>query len=42
MMAWSAAWRRESFYFTTTTGNSATLFREFGRLANWWGCPWDW
>ena len=27
----------ESFYFTTTTGNSATLFREFGRLATWWG-----
>ena len=27
----------ESFYFTTTTGNSATLFREFGRLASWWG-----
>jgi sarcosine oxidase subunit alpha len=27
----------ESFYFTTTTGNSATLFREFGRLAAWWG-----
>ena len=26
----------ESFYFTTTTGNSATLFREFGRLAAWW------
>lgn len=26
----------ESFYFTTTTGNSATLFREFGRLATWW------
>lgn len=26
-----------SFYFTTTTGNSATLFREFGRLATWWG-----
>ena len=29
----------ESFYFTTTTGNSATLFREFGRLATWWGLP---
>lgn len=29
----------ESFYFTTTTGNSATLFREFGRLATWWGIP---
>lgn len=27
----------EAFYFTTTTGNSATLFREFGRLATWWG-----
>jgi sarcosine oxidase, subunit alpha len=27
----------QSFYFTTTTGNSATLFREFGRLASWWG-----
>ena len=27
----------DSFYFTTTTGNSATLFREFGRLAAWWG-----
>ena len=27
----------ESFYFTTTTGNSATLFREFGRLATQWG-----
>jgi sarcosine oxidase, subunit alpha len=27
----------ESFYFTTTTGNSATLFREFGRLATLWG-----
>jgi sarcosine oxidase, subunit alpha len=27
----------ESFYFTTTTGNSVTLFREFGRLATWWG-----
>jgi len=26
----------ESFYFTTTTGNSAVLFREFGRLATWW------
>jgi sarcosine oxidase, subunit alpha len=26
----------ESFYFTTTTGNSATLFREFGRLSTWW------
>lgn len=29
----------ERFYFTTTTGNSATLFREFGRLATWWGLP---
>jgi len=29
----------ESFYFTTTTGNSATLFREFGRLASLWGMP---
>ncbi|HEY0766311.1 MAG TPA: glycine cleavage T C-terminal barrel domain-containing protein, partial [Steroidobacteraceae bacterium] len=29
----------ESFYFTTTTGNSATLFREFGRLAAWWELP---
>ena len=29
----------ESFYFTTTTGNSATLFREFGRLATWWRLP---
>jgi len=29
----------ERFYFTTTTGNSATLFREFGRLALWWGLP---
>lgn len=27
----------ESFYFTTTTGNSATLFREFGRLVTQWG-----
>ena len=27
----------ESYYFTTTTGNSATLFREFGRLATQWG-----
>ena len=27
----------DSFYFTTTTGNSATLFREFGRLATLWG-----
>lgn len=29
----------ESFYFTTTTGNSATLFREFGRLATLWRLP---
>lgn len=29
----------ETFYFTTTTGNSATLFREFGRLASLWGLP---
>ena len=29
----------ECFYFTTTTGNSATLFRELGRLAAWWGMP---
>jgi sarcosine oxidase, subunit alpha len=29
----------ERFYFTTTTGNSATLFREFGRFAVWWGLP---
>ena len=27
----------EHFYFTTTTGNSGTLFREFGRLATLWG-----
>jgi sarcosine oxidase subunit alpha len=27
----------EVFYFTTTTGNSATIFRELGRLATWWG-----
>jgi len=26
----------ERFYFTTTTGNSGTLFREFGRLVTWW------
>jgi sarcosine oxidase, subunit alpha len=30
---------QEAFYFTTTTGNSATLFREFGRLATWWDLP---
>jgi sarcosine oxidase subunit alpha len=29
----------QTFYFTTTTGNSATLFREFGRLATWWELP---
>ncbi len=29
----------DRFYFTTTTGNSGTLFREFGRLATWWGLP---
>ena len=27
------------FYFTTTTGNSAVIFRELGRLAAWWGMP---
>ena len=27
----------QTWYFTTTTGNSATLFRELGRLATWWG-----
>jgi sarcosine oxidase subunit alpha len=27
----------ELFYFTTTTGNSAAIFRELGRLATWWG-----
>jgi sarcosine oxidase, subunit alpha len=27
----------ETYYFTTTTGNSATVFRELGRLASWWG-----
>ncbi len=26
----------ESFYFTTTTGNSATIYRELGRLATQW------
>ena len=31
--------RAESFYFTTTTGNSGTLFREFGRLATMWRLP---
>jgi sarcosine oxidase subunit alpha len=29
----------EVFYFTTTTGNSAAIFRELGRLATWWGLP---
>ena len=29
----------EVFYFTTTTGNSATIFRELGRLAAWWAMP---
>jgi sarcosine oxidase subunit alpha len=29
----------EVFYFTTTTGNSAAIFRELGRLATWWGMP---
>jgi sarcosine oxidase, subunit alpha len=29
----------ERFYFTTTTGNSGTLFRELGRLATWWKMP---
>lgn len=29
----------EHYYFTTTTGNSGTLFREFGRLATWWRLP---
>jgi sarcosine oxidase subunit alpha len=28
---------QDVFYFTTTTGNSATIFRELGRLAAWWG-----
>ncbi len=30
---------QDVFYFTTTTGNSATIFRELGRLATWWGMP---
>ena len=30
---------QDVFYFTTTTGNSATIFRELGRLAAWWGMP---
>ena len=29
----------ELFYFTTTTGNSGTLYNEFGRLSSWWGIP---
>jgi len=29
----------EVFYFTTTTGNSAALFRELVRLATWWRMP---
>lgn len=29
----------EAFYFTTTTGNSAAIFRELGRLATWWAMP---
>jgi sarcosine oxidase subunit alpha len=29
----------ELFYFTTTTGNSATIYRELGRLAALWGLP---
>jgi sarcosine oxidase, subunit alpha len=29
----------EVFYFTTTTGNSATIYRELGRLATWWSLP---
>ena len=29
----------ERFYFTTTTGNSGTLFRELGRLATLWRMP---
>ena len=30
---------QERFYFTTTTGNSGTLFRELGRLATLWRMP---
>ena len=30
---------KERFYFTTTTGNSGTLFRELGRLATLWRMP---
>jgi sarcosine oxidase subunit alpha len=26
----------QAFYVTTTTGNSATIFRELGRLSAWW------
>lgn len=29
----------DHYYFTTTTGNSATLYRELGRLATQWGLP---
>jgi sarcosine oxidase, subunit alpha len=29
----------ELFYFTTTTGNSAAIFRELGRLVTCWGMP---
>jgi sarcosine oxidase subunit alpha len=29
----------ERLYFTTTTGNSGTLFAELGRLSTWWGLP---
>ena len=29
----------ERFYFTTTTSNSASVFRELGRLATLWGLP---
>jgi len=31
--------RAELFYFTTTTGNSGTLFNEFGRLSTLWNLP---
>ena len=30
---------KERFYFTTTTGNSGSLFRELGRLATMWQMP---
>ncbi|MEJ0039783.1 MAG: 2Fe-2S iron-sulfur cluster-binding protein [Gammaproteobacteria bacterium] len=30
---------KERFYFTTTTGNSGSLFRELGRLATMWRMP---